>query len=166
MRFYKSGMAAVISWMFTIAAQAQSVTPNDVKLLTGAWVGSLTYLDYGTGKPYTMPSQVVITPVANSRQILFSNVYPNEPQANHTDTVTLADDGRRIGNEKVTRRTVMPNGHIEIVTEYLGTDGNDHKQALIKTTYVVGKNLFTKKKEVQFAGETVWVKRHEYLYTK
>lgn len=60
----------------------------------------------------------------------------------------------------------LPNGNIEIVTEYYGIDGNDNKSALIRHTYTVGKSIFIKKKQVQFKGKSEWINRHEYSYTR
>ena len=139
---------------------------QDFAALAGNWEGSLTYLDYTTGKPYTMPANVAIKRIGQTNRFSFSNSYPKEQSANTTDTLTISGDGRYIDTELVKERNVLTNGDIEIVTEEKGKDGNDNKSALFRHTYTVGKTQFTRRKEVQFEGEPNWIKRHEYTYQR
>ena len=37
-----------------------TVNSNDFKAAIGFWKGSLTYLDYASGKPYTMPANITL----------------------------------------------------------------------------------------------------------
>lgn len=47
--------------MISLSTYAQTkVIPEDLKTLIGSWEGSLTYLDYQTNKPFTMPATVVV----------------------------------------------------------------------------------------------------------
>ena len=49
--------------MFTLTGLSQTTTrcsSNDLKQLTGFWKGTLTYLDYSSGKPYTMPANLEV----------------------------------------------------------------------------------------------------------
>ena len=47
----------VLSLLFFSAPQAQNtLTANDLSPLLGEWTGSLTYVDYSSNKPYTMPA--------------------------------------------------------------------------------------------------------------
>ena len=147
-------------------AQTPAITATDILLLTGKWKGSLTYLDYTSKKSFTMPAAVTIGHLPKTNALVFSNNYPNEPKANDIDTVTVSKNGRMVDQEKVRKRTVLPNGNIEIVTEYTGTDGNDNQPSLIRHTYTLGKRVFKKSKEVQFKGQSIWIQRHEYSYTK
>src|SRR5690242_2619625 len=116
-------------------AQAPTITASDIHLLEGKWKGSLTYLDYSTQQPYTMPADVMIVYLPKSRALLFSNTYPNEPKANNTDTVIISENGQLVDNEAVQHKTTLADGTIEITTAYTGTDGNDNKAALIRHTY-------------------------------
>ena len=50
----------LISLSFAFAQKSSKVTVADLKPLTGKWQGSLTYLDYSSGKPFTMPANVDI----------------------------------------------------------------------------------------------------------
>jgi len=148
------------------AQDTDTISKQDLNRITGSWKGSLTYLDYSTGKPYTMPADVNVTQIGESNQFIFSRTYPDEPGANSADTVTISDNGKYFDDETVISRKLLHGGSIEIVTEVDGTDGNDNKPATIRHIYMLGNNAFIIIKEVQFKGETEWIQRHEYNYTK
>lgn len=111
-----------------------------------------------------MPSEVSIRPIPKTNQLIFSNIYPDEPKANKADTVLISHGGQMIDNEIVKKRVILNNMNIEIVTEYKGVDGNDNAAAIIRHTYTFGKTIFVKRKEVQFVGKSEWIKRNEYAY--
>ncbi len=136
------------------------------KMLVGKWQGTLTYLDYSSGKPYTMPANINMEQIGNTSAFVVFHIYPDEPSANTADTITIYADKKRINNETIVAKRTLKNGNVEIVTEYLGTDGNENSAAKIRHIYTIGKMVFTKKKEIQFVGQTKWIKRHEYSYTK
>ena len=163
-----TGLAAVM----TIIAQpvygqrSPSVSVDDFGKLVGHWQGKLTYLDYQSNQPYTMQAVLDVVRIGAGSQFEFRNSYPKEPGANSTDTVTISNDGKLLDNEKVTGRRLLKDGSLEIVTEVLGKDGNDDKPAVIRHTYTLGSTSYLVIKEVQFAGEKNWIKRHEYSYAK
>jgi hypothetical protein len=142
------------------------VTMKDLRPLTGSWKGTLTYLDYSSNKPYTMPANLDIRPLGRINAVLFSNLYPNEPKANSLDTLLIAGRGTMIDGGTLTSKRKLPNGNIELVTEQMAKDGNDNKPATIRVTYSIGKNSFTNIKDVRFEGQTEWIKRHEYSYIR
>ena len=149
------------------SAQKNSKTSLvDFKKLVGSWNGSLTYLDYSTGKPYTMPANLIVKQIATTHNYSFANIYPNEPSANSTDTVVVSSDGKLFDGKLITSRQKIANGNNEFITEELGKDGNENKPAKIRLTYTFNQSSFSKRKDVQFMGETKWIKRHEYLYTR
>lgn len=139
---------------------------KDFKKLSGSWSGSLTYLDYKSGKPYTMPADLEVKRLGKNEQFLFSNIYPNEKNANSTDTISISKDGKFIGKEVVKSRRKLFTGDIEIITEESGKDGNDNKPATFRHIYTLGSSTYTNRKDVQFTGETRWINRHEYTYKK
>jgi hypothetical protein len=139
---------------------------KDFESLSGSWTGSLTYLDYSSGKPYTMPADIVIQRIGKTNQFSCSNLYPNEKSANSMDTLVISTDGKFIDRARIQSRKKLPNGDMEIITEETGTDGNDNKTATFRHTYTFGKSTFKSRKDVQFTGESEWIKRHEYSYTK
>jgi hypothetical protein len=169
MKFIKSFFALLlllICLQTSIAQQHARITKKDFKDLQGQWQGSLTYLDYSTHTPYTMPANLDIKQIGISNHFLFINSYPNEPKANATDTIKLSEDFQKINEETVTSRNKLMDGNLVIITEVKGTDGNDHQPAVLKNTYIIGKNIFVKRKDVQFIGQSEWIKRHEYSYKR
>ncbi len=145
---------------------AAKISSTDFKPLIGFWKGSLTYLDYSTGKPYTMPADIEIKRKGKTQTYSFENKFPNEPKANSTDTISISKTGDRINAEIIRSRKKLVSGNLEIITEENGVDGNDNKKAIFRHTYLIGENLFSKKKEVKFDGTNEWIKRHEYTYQK
>ncbi len=139
---------------------------KDFQNISGSWQGCLTYLDYSSGKPYTMPAEIDIERIGKTIKFIFSNIYPNETSANSIDTITISTDGKYIDKELVKSRRKLPNGDIEIITEELGKDGNDNKLATFRHTYTFGKTIYKNRKDVQFSGQTEWINRHEYSYSK
>jgi hypothetical protein len=138
---------------------------NDLLQLPGTWEGQLTYLDYSSGKPYSMPAHVNITTIKQNAAYGFAFIYPDEPKANSTDTI-LVDlkqqtiDGHAV--QKVTRTDSL----IWIETTHTSVDGNDNKPALIRHTYAIGKSKLSIRKDVQFTGTATWIQRHEYLFRR
>ena len=139
---------------------------QDYQRLSGSWVGALTYLDYSSGKPYTMPANLEIARVGKTSSFIFSNIYPNETSANSSDTLTISNDGKYLNAERIKSRTQLNNGYVMIITEEPGKDGNENKPATFRHTYTLGKTTFKNKKEVQFIGKKNWIKRHEYEYKR
>ena len=157
---------SVSEMTFAVGRQYPSISHKDFKRLEGAWQGSLTYLDYSSGKPYTMPANVEIRRIGNTAEYSWKNIYPDEPRANSADTVVISSDGRYVDDEFVVSNEKLADGSWQIVTEARGRDGNDNKEALIRHTYRISKNNFKVRKDVQFAGEQNWIMRHEYAYTR
>lgn len=139
---------------------------KDFYKLSGTWEGSLTYLDYSSGKPYTMPANLEIKKISKSRKFTFSNIYPNEASANSIDTISISADGKYIDKELIKSRRILPNGDVEIITEESGKDGNDNKSAIFRHTYTLGTTIYKNRKDVQFSGESAWINRHEYSYKR
>ena len=166
MKFFLSIITIGLSFMACSAQGKTNSTINDFNKLQGNWKGSLTYLDYSSGKPYTMPADIKIEGIGTTNQYSFSNIYPNEPKANSIDTFIVSVDGKLINKETVKSRRSLPNGDVEIITEEPGTDGNDNKSAIIRHTYTIGKFKFQILKEVQFIGDRKWIKRHDYSYSR
>ncbi len=139
---------------------------KDFYELSGTWEGYLTYLDYSSGKPYSMPANVEIKRMSTTNKFVFSNIYPNETSANSIDTISISADGKYIDKELVKSRRTLPNGDIEIITEEFGEDGNDNRPATFRHTYTFSPTTFKNRKDVQFTGETEWINRHEFSYKK
>ncbi|OWY21333.1 hypothetical protein C7N43_24210 [Sphingobacteriales bacterium UPWRP_1] len=155
-----------ITFSWTAEPGTAKVCLKDFELLVGSWQGSLTYLDYTSGKPYTMPVNLTIGRIGKSNAFIFANAYPDEPGANATDTVTIAKNRQYIDDEMVVSRKKIPGGAIEIITQKNGKDGNEQENARFRYTYKIGRNEFRRIKEVKFEGENSWIKRHEYAFER
>ena len=165
----KIGFTILVTLLFATFSTAQETTTisaKDFKVLIGNWQGSLTYLDYSSGKPYTMPADAIIKRLGKTNTFIFSSIYPNETNANSQDTVPISIDGKFIGTQLVQSKKRFENGIVEIITEEVGTDGNNNKPATFRTTYTISKTFFKKRKDVQFTGEAHWINRHEYSYQR
>ena len=139
---------------------------NDIQNLIGYWEGTLTYLDYTSGKPFTMNADLSIETINKSNDLIFSNIYAKESSANSKDTITISKKMNYINNLIIKSRKKLDNDKVEIITQELSIDGNENKQALIKHTIIIGKTKLIKRKDVKFIDENVWINRYEYSYIK
>ncbi|GLR19898.1 outer membrane lipoprotein LolB [Portibacter lacus] len=147
----------------SIYGQAK-ITFDELKDIIGNWEGSITYLDYQTNKPYSMPANLKVTQGKRENILLLNNIYPNEPKANNFDKIKLTKNGMQLNKKTVTTRKILDNGHLQIQTEHQAKD--DNKKALIRYTYNIGKDVFLVRKEVQFKEADNWIKRSEYKYQR
>ena len=153
--------------MSIFSQTVKQVTIKDFKPAFGEWQGNLTYIDYRSNQPYTMPAYCNIKANnSNSQQLIIEIKYPNEPKANGYDTITFSKDGQYIGKAKVMTKMQLPNSILQIITEEKGIDGNDNKPAILKHTYLIGKSIYSNTKDVKFDGTSVWLKRNEYSFNR
>ena len=151
--------------MFSLSLYSQpKIFADDLKTIIGEWEGSLTYLDYQTNEPFTMPANLIIEQGKNENKLVLKNIYPNEPKANNKSKIKISKDGSLLNKNKVVSREKSENGHLQIQTEHEGKD--DNKKALIRYTYTIGTNVFTIRKEVQFNKNNDWIKRSEFSHTR
>ena len=146
---------------------SDTVSIKDFKPAFGKWKGSLTYLDYSSGKPYTMPANVTISKDGNNtHQLILAFVYPDEPKANGNDTLVISDDGLQVDGAMVVSKKKNNDGTLEIITEKNGADGNDNRKAIIRHIYSIGKKKFSNRKEVRFDTEEKFIMRNEYVMSR
>lgn len=152
---------------FLIRAQTTSKQlVHDFRKNEGIWTGSLTYLDYDSGKPYTMAANLEIKRIDKTQQFLFINTYPKEKSANSTDTVAISAHGKFIANALVISRKDLAGDGVQIITKKTDEDGNNGRKATIRQTYTLGKYTFSERKDVRYANEKNWIKRHEFIYIR
>ena len=156
--------------MLTFSGYAQStsstnlqITPQELEIALGDWTGSLTYIDYQSNKPYTMPANLEVKPGKNSRELILHRIYPNEPKANGKGKIKISEDGLMLNKEAVVAKEVLTDG-IKIITEYSGKDNN--QKAQIRNTYILQARSLVIRKEVQFEDSEDWLKRSEFTHTK
>jgi len=144
--------------------QNTRVLTQDISLVIGDWQGELTYLDYQSGKPFSMPANVRIAQGKDSRTLNVEMEYPNEPQANNSAKIKINKDGSEIDGYAVNTRNVDDSGNVTIEAEKWGKD--DNKKALIRMTYTFGNAMFAMSKSVQFEGSDAWILRNTYEYQR
>lgn len=165
MKFTLTKVIIVIALFFSLDSYAQNtLTPEDLNILKGEWKGSLTYMDYSSGKPFTMPANVIVKEGKNENQLSLSISYPKETNANSKERITISKKGTYLNQHEVISKKRLSDGQVEIITEYSGKD--DKKKALIKNTYILSENLFVIRKEVKFDGTEDWLVRNEYKYIR
>ena len=160
----KNIVFAVSLVLFCMTVNAQSFQIKDLAASTLSWQGKLTYLDYSSGKPYTMPANIKISLTENMLGYIMGYEYPNEPHANSKDTTYV--NKKLFGKDKIVEFKKATNGAFTLVTEIAGEDGNDHKKAILRHTYTLKSNNYSVVKDVKFDGTDVWIKRNEYQFEK
>ena len=140
---------------------AQSFQIKNLSNSIGKWEGKLTYLDYSTGKPYTMSANIKISLTENMNGYIMGYEYPKEPQANSKDTTYIVN--KLFGKDKIVEFKKAADGGFSLVTEIVGEDGNDNKKAVLRHIYILKPNTFSIIKDVKFEGTDKWIKRNEYL---
>ena len=151
--------------LFSLNIYSQTqITHEDLKTIVGSWEGTITYLDYQTNKAFTMAANLIVEKGKDENSLVLHNIYPNEPKANSSDKIKVTKDGTMLNKHLVTKREELENGQIQIQTQHKGKD--DNKKALVRYTYIIGRNLFLIKKEIQFQEAGDWIKRSELSYKK
>ncbi|GAA4280301.1 hypothetical protein [Gaetbulibacter aestuarii] len=150
----------------SLLSNAQIISIKDLKNIPGFWQGKLTYLDYNSGKPYSMPVNLEVEPIAGTNNLLLSISYPDEPNANGMDTLFISKNRKFINASAIVRRQELPNKTALIVTRSKGRDGNDNSEVLIRYSYTIGPSEFKLKKEVQLLNDTTWIKRNEFIFSR
>ena len=155
----------IIAFLLPINNYSQNnVTTDDLKTLLGEWTGTLTYTDYGTNKPFTMPANLIVSQGKNDYQLILNINYPKEPNANIKDKIKISKDGTQLNKLVIKSKVVLTNGLIQITTQYSGKDNG--KKALIKNIYIIGTSDFIIRKEVKFENSEDWFLRNEYKYSR
>ena len=154
-------LGLILAWGYSIA---QSFQVKDLSNSVGRWEGKLTYLDYSSGKPYTMLANIKIDLTSDKKGYIMGYEYPKEPQANSKDTTFIIDN--LFDKEKIVEFKKDSVGGFSLVTEIEGEDGNENKKAILRHTYQLISNTYSIKKEVKFEGSDIWVKRNEYLLNR
>jgi hypothetical protein len=109
-----------------VYANAQSFNIKDLSASVGHWEGKLTYLDYSSGKPYTMLANIKISLTEDQKGYIMGYEYPKEPHANAKDTTYLVE--KRFGKDKIVEFKKDADGGFKLVTEIEGEDGNDTRK--------------------------------------
>ncbi|NNC83718.1 MAG: hypothetical protein HKN79_09075 [Flavobacteriales bacterium] len=148
----------------TNAISQDRITADDLQSILGEWQGTITYLDYQSNEPFSMPAELSVEPGKDEYTLVLNNIYPNEPKANNSEKLKVSNDGTVINKEKLISRKELEDGSIRIQAERSGKD--DGRKARIRHTYIIGSDSFLIRKDVRFDGGEEWIMRSEYRYTR
>ena len=162
----KPSILLIVLLLTANLSNAQSSLPDSKTLASsvGNWKGSLTYLDYSSGKPFSMAANLIIRQTKDQSGYIRRFEYPKEPHANSSDTLYITN--QQFGDGQIVSFQQRASGDFTLVTERQGQDGNDHKPARIRLTYHISPNKYQLVKDVLFEGSSTWIKRHEYLFSR
>jgi hypothetical protein len=160
----KNLLLATFFLFLCLSSNAQTFQIKDLSSTVGNWEGKLTYLDYSSGKPFTMLANIKIGLTADKNGYIMGYEYPKEPHANSKDTTFINDN--LFGKDKIVSFQKNTNGSFTLVTEVDGEDGNENKKAILRHTYQLVSNTYSIVKDVKFEGTDKWVKRNEYILVK
>ena len=151
--------------LISFNSSAQTIISSaDFKSLIGYWSGTLTYLDYQNGEPFSLPVELRVVQIEETNNFTFYFSFPNEPHANSEETVSISDDGTMLKGNLVISKRSLDDAKLEVVTESMGTD--DEKPATIRQTYIIAADVFIYKKDVLFEGTQEWLNRNEFNFKK
>ena len=149
---------------FTSSSYGQHIQVKDLSKSIGFWPGKLTYLDYSSGKPFSMAANVTLSLTQDQKGFIMLYEYPKEPHANSKDTTYVM--GNLFGKDRIVAFNKEQNGDFQLITEVEGEDGNENKKAVLRHTYLLKENHFSMVKDVKFVGTDRWIKRNEYVFKK
>lgn len=158
--------ALLAAFVSLASQQSPRVSPEDLRKLSGSrWTGTLTYLDYRSNRPVSIPSSLTVTQAGGDENAwVFEYEYPDEPKANGKQTLKLEEGGTVFDGETVVERTGLDSGGFRLVTVKRGRD-ND-KDALFRFTYTLDGAAFSVKKEVKPEGAAEYFERNRYSWKR
>lgn len=168
-------MPRPITQMFVLAALAflmvgctgpAKLTPADIDQLSGpTWRGTLTYLDYTSNKPTTIPSSLSVARAAATPNAWdFAFGYADEPKADNRNTLILSANGRTFAGETVVERAEIPGGGLRIITTEQGKD--DNKPATLRYVYTITSREFSITKFVKYPDSSDEIERNTYRWSR
>ena len=152
------------------AAVAPRVSGPDLSMANANdWKGTLTYLDYGTQQ--TVNLNTALRGQMNRANCLILTFDYQEPNKTHvfgTDTLIVAPNGTHLrwdGTDfTVQAKQWLPDHTLRLVLEGPGQD--DNHPVTIRKTVLLGPRQFTMRKQVRLEGDTAFVQRNAYKFTR
>jgi hypothetical protein len=71
-----------------------------------------------------------------------------------------------LNDRKLTSRTILPDGSLQITMESTGRDGNDYKAAVFKHVLIISAKNFSVTKMVKFNDAEGYFRRHIYSFSR
>ncbi len=152
------------------AAVAPRVSGPDLSMANANdWKGTLTYLDYGTQQTVTL--NTALRGQMNRADCLILKFDYQEPNKTHvfgTDTLIVAPNGTHLrwdGTDfTVQAKQWFPDHLLRLVLEGPGQDNNH--PVTIRKTVLLGTRQFAMRKQVRLEGDTAFVQRNAYKFTR
>lgn len=161
----KKVMLFICICLFFINAKAQKINSGDLDQLTGKWTGKLTYLDYTSNRPESIPSLLTVAKKRNSLY-RFSFSYPGESGRSSVENFLVSEDGKTISKMRIVEYVKTPGGEFKLVLEEKGKDGNNHRPALFHHIVASSGEKLVLTKMVKFNGEEEFFQRNQYVFTR
>lgn len=148
----------------TLAATVTNIRPttsiNDFKALANTeWEGALRYTNYGDGAEVSIPIRVAFKQIETD-SLAYDLVYPDEPDYNSLESLTVSDNGHLLNGHRLTDRKAREDGTIILSTEY--SDKDDNRDADITLTYTISPTGFSIAKNVCFRDTGECLLRNTY----
>ena len=165
-RYVWAGLAALAISACQSGGQAAERGEPTLRLkssdLTGIggkdWAGTLTYLDYGSGKNVAIAVEANVTVKGDCMTVAL--IYPDEPEANDATETCISENGAAFGDAPLISLQRLGPDFIAFQTETGGED--DGKPARIRQNYILSHQALTSGKEVSFDGGETWLQRNEF----
>ncbi|MEO1416511.1 MAG: hypothetical protein AAFW00_14600 [Bacteroidota bacterium] len=144
---------------------AQEVTDQDFETILGDdWKGTLTYMDYQSGKKVGIPVELKVSQIKEG-QYLLEYSFPEEPKANSQSKIKLSKDGKKLDKNRVLSREDLEGNTVKVVC--LGDGKDDGKKATLFYTYTFDSKEFVIRKDVQYSlGNQAPFFRNEFRFTR
>ena len=152
------------------AAAVPSVSGPDLSMANANdWKGTLTYRDYGTQQSVNLNTALRGQMDRADRLILkFDYQEPNKTHVFGTDTLIVAPDGTHLrwdGTDfTVQAKQWLPDHLLRLVLEGPGQD--DNHPVTIRKTVLLSTRQFAMRKQVRLEGDTAFVQRNAYKFTR
>lgn len=162
----KIAMATLALLLIFQSAKAQEsvILKEDIAMIEGKWMGTLTYRDFKSGKDVTMTCNLSLEVKKKGKGLVMSYDYPDNSAWNSKDNIAISDDGKYINGEKITSRKQLENGSVEIIMESKGQDGST--PATIRQIITIGPKLFTLSRQVQYMTTGEKFVRNQYKWSR
>lgn len=157
----------ILACIISITAFSQHtpvLLPADLQAANGKWSGILTYLDYSSNKPVSIPATLLISG-KDSSCFVWEYDYPKEPGHGSKTEYCIRNGGQYFNERKLVQKT-KEEGGLTIVLEEAGTDGNDAKPVVFQHIISMSANQLILTKMIKREGEAVFTRRNQYVFSR
>ncbi|GAB3824254.1 DoxX family protein [Hymenobacter jeollabukensis] len=172
-------LAVIGLWLICATAPVQAQAPPadtpavrlaDFRpLLRYDWQGTLTYLDYQSQRPVTLVTRLNGMQAGAGELVLdYQYQEPEGGLVKGFERLRLRPDGHGLVWDELPmrlhQRTARPDSTLQLVL--VGEGRDDNRPATIRRTVLIGARRCRIRKEVRFAGQTDFLQRNEYQFTR